>query len=81
MVVVQETVLLTNSIENFKWIQKNFKELEKGYEGKFIAVKNEEIIAFASTRDALNKELQKKKIDISEVFIDFIPRKGHIILF
>lgn len=78
---IHDSILLTESIANSEWVQENFQQLRKDIEGKFIAVKNKEIVASALNRKDLCDKLKEKKIDPSEVLIEFIPPKGQITLF
>jgi hypothetical protein len=63
------------------FISKNFSKLQKEYGDKYIAVKEEEVIANAKTFEDLVAEINKQGLHIQEVLIDYIPKEGVIILY
>lgn len=66
---------------NNKYLAKEYKKLVKEFGGNVIAVRGGEVICHAKTTVGVLKELDKEKIDMLTVLIEFIPHEGQIILF
>lgn len=66
--------------ENSNYYHTNLKELRKEYKGKFIAIKDREVVASAENTEELLDELEDKEIKQEEVLTTFVnPKK--LILF
>lgn len=66
---------------DIEWTTKNFAYLLKNYEGKYIAVKEEHVIADSDDYEELLSKLEKNRIDPRLVHIDSIaPRSFACIL-
>ena len=61
------------------WLAENFESVRKKFEGKFIALKGEDIIGSSESYPQLKETLEKKHIDSATVLIDFIPPKDLIL--
>jgi len=80
-----EEVISEEEIEriesDIEWTSKNFKHLLKTHEGKYIAVKEKNIIAESDDFEELLRKLKKDDIDPRSVHIDSItPRSFACIL-
>jgi len=58
-----------------------FTELQKKYGGKFIVIKDNNILFAEDSFEKVINNINKKGINIKEVVIKFIPAKGEIILY
>jgi len=58
-----------------------FSELQKKYSGKFIVIKNKNILFAEDSFEKVVNDIDKSGIDIKKVVIKFIPAKGEIILY
>lgn len=76
----KEVLLLDNSADNLIWFQQNLKKLLLEYEGHFIAIKDQKIVASANNVDFLIKKLDSEGIDSSEVLIEYLPPKNVIVI-
>ena len=70
--------LLRESEENLEWLHENYKEIQKRFENKIIAIHDKKIVASATNSETLLKHLKKKGIDSSEVLIEVITAKNEI---
>ena len=59
-----------------EWLDANYEEIRKKYQDKFIAVKDDKVIAYSDDLDTLINKLTFMREDLSRVLIEFIPRKG-----
>lgn len=59
--------------KNQDFLSNNMNRLRSTYKNKYVAIKDEKVIAFHDDDDELHKILKKKGIDRKEVLIDFIP--------
>ena len=73
-----ETQLLEKGFQSFNWVQSNFDELAKKYEGKLVAVEEGEIIASSDTVEGLIKQIEKRGMNPAEVYITSFPPKDFI---
>lgn len=69
-----ELQMLDTANSNLEWFCKNYPKLKEGYGDRFIAVKNQKIIASDKHLKSLVEELISKKEDPSEVFIKFVNK-------
>ncbi|MFQ6130379.1 MAG: DUF5678 domain-containing protein [Candidatus Hadarchaeaceae archaeon] len=76
--VVTETQLLENGFRSFDWVQKNFDELARKYEGKLVAVVDEEIIASSDTIEDLIMQIEKKGKNPAETYVTSFPPRDII---
>ncbi len=63
------------------FISKNFKNLQKQYPNRFIAVEDSHMIAEAPSFEEISERLKEKNKELNKVIIEFIPQKGEIILY
>ncbi len=64
------------------WFHENYKELQNLYEGKFVAVYEEKVVASDESRDKLLEQLNKKfeKTKVDEILKEYINPKGYILI-
>jgi len=66
---------------DIEWAAKNFERLSRKYEGKYIAVKGEDVIAESDDFEELLRMLKERGVDPRSVYIDSIaPRSFACIL-
>jgi predicted Rossmann-fold nucleotide-binding protein len=70
---VTDTQLLEKGFRSSNWVQKNFDELAKKYEGKLIAVEDEEIIAVSDTMEDLTRQIERKGKNPAETYVTSFP--------
>ncbi len=63
------------------FISEKSLEFSQKYEGKFVAIKNKQIIAVGDNFERVIEEVKQKGIEPSGVLIEYIPAKGEIILY
>lgn len=68
-----ETQLLCRGIRSFNWVQKKFDELAEKYEGKLVAVEDEEIIASSDSIEDLIAQIKKMGKNPAELLITSFP--------
>ncbi len=73
-----ETQLLGRGFKSFDWVQRNFDELVKKYEGKLVAVEGERIIASSETVEGLITQIEKKGKNPAEIYVTSFPPKDLI---
>ncbi len=61
--------------KNEEWFSAHLKELEPKYRGKFLAIKDQKVIAAEENLEKLLATLKEKGIDLDLVFIASIPPK------
>jgi hypothetical protein len=67
--------------ESSSFISKNFLRLQRDFGNKFIAVNKSSILANAESFEGILKEVKERKINQSEIVVQFIPQVGQIILY
>jgi len=63
------------------FIAKNFEILQEKFGGKFVAVKENNVLASANLFQEVLKQVNSINVDQTEVIIQFIPAEGEIILY
>ena len=65
---------MQRSAKNKLWAMSNMNKLRSKYANKYVALDNEEVLAFGDSPDDVFRELRRKKIkDISTIAIEFVP--------
>ncbi len=59
--------------EEIKWIKMHFKELEEKYPGNYLAILNNEVIAFGSTGKEVIEQVKRKGFKEEEPRFIHIP--------
>ena len=76
----EEMQLLIEAKNDENFLKENYGKLKEKYPDKFIAVKNGKVIAEGSDMDTIKIELKEKGEDPAIVTIEFIHRKGTVII-
>ena len=66
--------VLNESIQDAKWIESNRAKLQKKYNERFIAVKNEQILAVGKDFDELTNGLAGKQVSLNDVIVEFMTK-------
>jgi ABC-type enterochelin transport system ATPase subunit len=69
------------AIENNKYLARHYKELQKNYGDKVVAVSNGKVLCSGETTEEVLAKLEAEKIDLNTVLVEYIPEPGVIILF
>ncbi len=64
-----------------KFISKNFRDLQKRFGNKFIAIRENKVLSNAESFENILNKVNDLKIQQNEIIIQFIPAKGEIILY
>lgn len=80
-----ETILDEEEVKRIEsdidWVAKNFERLSHEYEGKYIAVKEEHVVADSDDFEELLRMLRERGVDPRSVYVDSIaPRSFACIL-
>jgi ABC-type multidrug transport system ATPase subunit len=65
--------ILKKAEENGMWLSENYSEIEKKYENRIIAIKEQKIIAYADTVEELLEKLEEE--DLRFILITSIPSR------
>ncbi len=79
--VEQEIKLLENFDRDGDWFHENLNYLIEKFTGKFVAIKEGQVIASEDSMDKLSDSLESKKENPSLLFIEFVHPAGVTILF
>jgi len=78
----QELVKEFDELEiDSRFISNNGSEFSHKYARKFVAIKDQQVIAMGDNFENVLDDIKKKGIDPSRVLIEYIPDKGEIILY
>lgn len=78
----QELIKEFNELEiDSRFVSNSSSEFSQKYARKFIAIKNQQIIAVGDEFEDVLRRVKEKGIDPSRVLIEYIPDKGEIILY
>lgn len=66
---------------DFNWIQDNRLDLQRKYNRKYIAVKNEDVIFFADSIEEMLAKILKSGGNIDEYIVDYITDEKISLLF
>lgn len=69
--------------EDDAWLHKQLEneKFQDEFENKFVAVKDKQVIASAKKVDELIKDIENKKVNLSETFVEFVYPKDAVIIF
>jgi len=77
VVAVKAIQLLEQRDKSNEFINENYDELIKKFSNKFIAVKDQKVIASGKDFEKVIEQIKKKGLDPSLAIIRFIFKKGH----
>ena len=79
--VDQELELLEDFERDSSWFHEHINSIRaKGFTGKFVAIKNSELIASGERVDEVMKELDEKGEKASYIFIEFVHPAGFTLI-
>ncbi len=73
--------LLTGSIANLRWFNESYPEIEQKFKGKFVAIKDEQILENSTSFDLLMEKLEKKGENSDELLIKRVSPMNEITIF
>ena len=76
-----EIQLIREMQKNDTFSRNNYKNLQKKYANKYVAIEEGKVIASDHNMAGLNKKIAKAAKDIRLVLFEFVPAKGTTILF
>ncbi|PIT84374.1 hypothetical protein COU37_03845 [Candidatus Micrarchaeota archaeon CG10_big_fil_rev_8_21_14_0_10_45_29] len=74
-----EIALLREMKKDAFWLDAHLYSLLKEHNDEFIAVKNEQLVAYGSDLDVVLSELKKIGLDTSKVLIRFISKNKFVL--
>ena len=77
---MKEEQVLKAAEKNLDFFNQHFKEFEIKYPNKFVAVSGAKIVAIEKNPDSIFKKLDEKKINRSNVLVEFMPLAGSILV-
>ncbi|MDE1833620.1 MAG: hypothetical protein KGH58_04345 [Candidatus Micrarchaeota archaeon] len=76
-----ELQLIKNLEKSNKLINHKYADLQRRYGDQFIALDNGKVIAHDQKVEALRKSLEDKGLALATVIIEYIPKKGVMVLY
>ena len=74
---LQELQLLNRFEKDSSWFHKHIEMLRKeGFEGKFVAIKDEKLITSGKEMDGVIKTVESKGENPAYIFIEFVHPRG-----
>lgn len=77
---MDELEVFVEAEKNLDFLNKNFKELEKKYSNKFIAISGGKIVAVNENPQNIFREVEHTGIERSKILVEFIPISGSILI-
>ena len=77
---MNELEVFAEAEKNLGFLNDNFKELEKKYPNKFVAISGGEMVAVNENPRAIFEEVEHKGIERSKILVEFIPVAGSILV-
>ena len=77
----QELHFLAGSVADLEWYRKNLEDIQTKFDGKVVAIKEEEIIGSSADAQTLLAQLEKQGIDSDLVLIKRVFPKGETVIF
>jgi len=68
--------ILKRSGKDSEWFSKNYETLRSKFEGKILAIKNNDVVSEADTVEELLDKLEEKKENVGFLLIETIPPKN-----
>lgn len=76
---IDELELLKHSEKDSNWLLRNYEKIREKHENKFVAVKDNEIIADGEDIKEIEDKLKKQNVDPKTTIVDFIPPKDFVL--
>lgn len=77
---LQMVEVLKETAGDLEWLRKNYKNVMSQYSGLFIAVKSGQVVVYGASKEEILSKLMNRKIDVSDVLIEYIPSKNELII-
>lgn len=77
----EEVQLIKKMRENDRAIRDNFAKLRKEHPDQYVAVDNGIVLASADNLQLLKKQIEEKKLKLATLLIEYIPKKGVVVLY
>jgi len=77
---MNEEQVFKNAEKNLTFFNIHFKEFEMKYPNQFVAISGANLVATGETPDSVLKEISEKRIDKSNLLIEFIPLPGSVLV-
>jgi len=75
----EEAKIMERFDRDSKWLAKNYEKLRTEYLEKFIAVKDNKVIAESESIQGLHKKLEEKGVDSRTILVDFMLSKDAVL--
>lgn len=66
--------------KDLEWFSKNFSNLKKKYPRRYVAIKNQDVVASASKLEILIKQLKQNFGNPNDFLIDFVPDDKYVLV-
>ena len=76
----QELQMLTKVETDNDWLQENYAKIQEKHEKEFVAVSDKEVIASDKNIEKVIEKVKKMGKNPAFVLIEFIPKKGLILI-
>jgi len=73
------SLLLGEATRDMNWFTQHRRELEEKFDKRFVAIKNEEIIASGASIEEILQKVEAKGFNPGEVLIEFVSKLVHIL--
>jgi len=78
---MEQSQILQRFHTDSEWFHKHINKLrEKGFTGKFVAIKNSRALASSENINSVLDELESKGEDSSMLFIEFVHPEGYTLI-
>lgn len=77
---MNEEKVFKNAEKNLIFFNTHFNEFEMKYPNQFVAISGANLVAVGETPDSVLKEVNEKRINKSDLLIEFIPLPGSILV-
>lgn len=74
--MAEEKLILEKVEEEEDYFNAHYEEFLAKYEGLILAIKDKRIIEYDENIEKLLEKLQRKRVDLREVFVTSLPKKS-----
>ena len=78
--IINELELLQETKNDETYLKENYRKLREQYPDKFVAIKNGKVIAEDSNMKILKTKLEKEGEDPALITIEFVHKKGTVLI-
>ncbi len=76
----QELELLADVESENKWFQNHYGQIQEQHPNQFVAVADQKVIAAGKKAEAVVEQVKKMGKDPAITLIEFVPKKGLIVI-